>query len=84
MKKTFLELVIQKNINIIIIELMSQWMIGPNGTTFIILLQHCRYYKQLEDIWTKILNYELHNNKKLQEKERVFKGPEDLYSDLMK
>jgi pentatricopeptide repeat protein len=57
---------IQENTNIII-ELMSHWKIGPNGTTFIILLQHCKNYEQLEDIWNKTLKYRLCNNKRLQE-----------------
>ncbi|PKK76354.1 hypothetical protein RhiirC2_845256 [Rhizophagus irregularis] len=37
---------IQENTDI----LMSHWKIGPNGTTFLILLQHCKNHEQLEDI----------------------------------
>ncbi|GBB90515.1 hypothetical protein RclHR1_01750014 [Rhizophagus clarus] len=57
---------IKENTNLII-ELMSHWKIGPNGTTFIILLQHCENYEQLEDIWNKTLKYRLCKNKRLQE-----------------
>jgi hypothetical protein len=38
---------------------MSHWKIGPNGTTFLILLQHCKNHEQLEDIWNKTLKYRL-------------------------
>ncbi|GBC27366.2 hypothetical protein GLOIN_2v1868181 [Rhizophagus irregularis DAOM 181602=DAOM 197198] len=37
---------IQENTDI----LMSHWKIGPDGTTFLILLQHCKNHEQLEDI----------------------------------
>ncbi|RIA95524.1 hypothetical protein C1645_734016 [Glomus cerebriforme] len=57
---------IQKNTNTII-ELMSHWKIGPNGATFIILLQHCKNYEQLENIWSKTLKYGLCKNRQLQE-----------------
>ncbi|PKC12491.1 hypothetical protein RhiirA5_496903 [Rhizophagus irregularis] len=57
---------IQENADIII-ELMSHWKIGPNGTTFLILLQHCKNHEQLEDIWNKTLKYRLCKNKRLQE-----------------
>jgi len=57
---------IRENIDTII-DLMSCWKIGPNGTTFIILLQHCKNHEELEDIWTKILKYGLCDNGQLQE-----------------
>jgi hypothetical protein len=50
-----------------IVKLMSQWKIGPNGTTFIILLRHCKSHDRLDYIWRKMLKYGLRNNGKLQE-----------------
>ncbi|CAI2182041.1 6446_t:CDS:2 [Funneliformis geosporum] len=58
---------IKANVNLII-DLMSYWKIGPNGTTFLILLQHCKNYEELEVIWTKILKYGLCDNRQLQER----------------
>ncbi|CAG8548195.1 16104_t:CDS:2 [Funneliformis mosseae] len=58
---------IKANVNMIL-DLMSYWKVGPNGKTFLILLQHCKSYEELEVIWTKILKYGLCNNRQLQER----------------
>src|SRR4051794_17806391 len=52
---------IKANVNMIL-DLMSYWKVGPNGKTFLILLQHCKSYEELEVIWTKILKYGLCDN----------------------
>ncbi|CAG8533460.1 2954_t:CDS:2, partial [Cetraspora pellucida] len=54
----------QKSINIIL-DLMSDWNVGPNGKTFEILLRHCRDFDDLEKIWSKIVNLGFHDDQTL-------------------
>ncbi|CAG8536472.1 4573_t:CDS:2 [Cetraspora pellucida] len=54
----------QKSINIIL-DLMSDWNVGPNGKTFEILLRHCRDFDNLEKIWSKIVKLGFHDDQTL-------------------
>ncbi|CAG8705582.1 5909_t:CDS:2 [Dentiscutata erythropus] len=54
----------QKSIDIIL-DLMSNWNVGPNGKTLEILLKHCRDLNHLEKIWSKIVNLGFHYDQTL-------------------
>ncbi|RIB06037.1 hypothetical protein C2G38_2218076 [Gigaspora rosea] len=54
----------QKSIDIIL-DLMSNWNVGPNGKTFEILLRHCRDLNHLEKIWSKIVKLGFHYDQTL-------------------
>ncbi|CAH1759157.1 2614_t:CDS:2 [Entrophospora sp. SA101] len=58
-------LIHDRQIKNITFKLMEYWNMKPNAQTFIILLQNCKEFNELEQIWSKIVKFKLYKDHNL-------------------